>query len=224
VEGVAPDNVPYCKEFVDKGYCQTRPKYMKQQCQTSCAEWVQSKEQAKVVNIENNDRSFYELSAVEAATGETFHFSRLEDYVTVVINMSKMCSSYLPKREQIEDFLSQIEAIRTLNQYALEVLVFPFINPKMMYPPDQDCSMIEEAMMKTGRSIRIMRPVKINGEKTHRVYKWLKEKVDVKDLEEDVGTFFVVDPDGKQLDYHVGISMNYFMDVLRHKLRAYDEL
>jgi len=80
----------------------------------------------------------------------------------------------------------------------VEFVVFPFEIDG--YVKGDDCIDFEKEVSLGRKNIYVMKPVQLNGENTHPVYKFVKDAIDTMVIREDVGTVFFVSPEGTQVD------------------------
>jgi glutathione peroxidase len=204
------DNI--CEEMVHMGKCQTEPDLMLKYCEKSCAKWQKGKYKVEVERVTDDEPSFFELSA-KTATGSTMHFDRFEGYITIVVNMAKACSPTL----DLEEGLKVFEHFHDTWPYVLEIMVFPFQHPRVDYVK-KDCSTDESTINKNGRHIHMMEEAEINGEHTHPVYKYLKKKFKIEELDPDMATYFLINPDGDTIEAHHGATVNHMKHYIRQHL------
>ena len=62
------------------------------------------------------------------------------------------------------------------------------------------CIDFEKEVSLGRKNVHIMKPIQVNGENTHPVYKFVKDAFDTKVIREDVGTVFFILPTGTQVD------------------------
>jgi len=177
---------------------------MMKYCRKSCANYNRSREKYDFFTVSDDEESFFELSA-KTVTGETLNFERFEGYVTMVINMAKLCKSVNPNAEI---YFAHMEDLQKVWPYSFELIVFPFEHPKFDYA-NEDCADFEEAARRPGRSIHVMETANIHVpvEELHPVYKYMMGKAKFDKLDVDVATFFVVNPEGSRVEVHQGTSL-----------------
>ncbi len=90
---------------------------------------LESIKKARGVNIDVDEEeiTFFDLSAATYHDGKIIHFDRFEGYITVVSNIAKACRS----AGQLEKALLATTGLFDILPYSLNVLVFPFIHPNI---------------------------------------------------------------------------------------------
>jgi len=201
---------------VNQGYCRTHPEEMSKDCRKSCADYIRSTSKFDYFTVDEDEESFFDLSA-KTFTGENLNFERFEGYVTMVVNMAKLCKK---DRPDSEGYFATLEELHRIWPYSLELLVFPFEHPKFDYATE-DCTDFEEAAKKTGRPIHVMEMIKdINApfSTLHPVYQYFKSKAEIGDLDVDTATCFLVNPEGNRIEMHQGASLG---TIKKHILRTF---
>mmetsp|Transcript_959 Transcript_959/g.1352 ORF Transcript_959/g.1352 Transcript_959/m.1352 type:complete len:257 (+) Transcript_959:140-910(+) len=206
------DEIDNCKDLVKEGKCRTDPHEMYSNCRYSCSKWAEENTKKDVAYIKDGDESFFELSA-KNSTGSVINFDRFEGYVTIVINVVKICL-----QDSVEQGYQIFESLQRVWPYTVEILVFTFEHPDFDYSKIEDCKAHEEAFKKKGRHIHVMEQVNINGPKTHPVYKYLKGLFHMDELDNNYSTFFLVTPDGDSIEVHLGSSEEQLKAAIRMHL------
>mmetsp|Transcript_16169 Transcript_16169/g.23719 ORF Transcript_16169/g.23719 Transcript_16169/m.23719 type:complete len:221 (+) Transcript_16169:65-727(+) len=213
-----------CKQVVDTGACETSPDVM-DACEKYCIEWreqMQKENTSKIrepktntVNIKENESSIFDLTA-KNSMGSTVDFSEFQGYVTVVAYVAKLC-----KKGEAEMGYQEYEKVKQIWPYSLEFLVFTFEHPKIDYDEDDEfCEHFDKAFKKKDRKIHVMEEVKIDGPNTHPVYAYFKEKFQIEEMDYGIATFFLITPDGDQIEMHQGASARHlkqYIDAHLHR-------
>lgn len=205
-----------CAERVKLGECASNTEQMLKDCRKSCAEQNPMKIDTFNVEGEGNE-SFFDLSA-KTYSGDVINFNRFEGYVTLVINMAKMCKKNAPDTEA---YFSQFGALKKIWPYSLEVVIFPFDHPHIDYEND-DCEGFEEGARKTGRNYYFMEAAEFNGplDNIHPVYRYLKSKTRDEDLDLNAATYFMVNTDGTYMEIYQNASLGNLKHLLQ---RTFDK-
>jgi len=190
---------------------------MMKDCRKSCADYNRNRVKFDYFLVKEDEESFFDLNA-RTFTGENLNFERFDGYVTMVINMAKLCKSTRPDPE---GYFATLEELQQIWPYALELLVFPFEHPKFDYATE-DCAGFEEAAKKTGRSIHVMEMIDINApfSTLNPVYKYFKSKGEIGNLDVDTATCFLVFSEGRRIEVHQGASVDA---IKKYILRAFEE-
>lgn len=174
---------------------------MMKECRKSCMEKNRNRELHDNFLVGEDEESFFDLSA-RTSTGEILNFEQFDGYVTMVINMAKLCKR---ERPDAEGYFATLEELQKIWPYSLELIVFPFEHPKFNYE-NEDCADFEKAQRKVGRSIHVMEMADINGQSGEipPVYRYLKSKAGIDDMDYDIATTFFINPDGDNIEIHQG--------------------
>lgn len=216
---IPDDKIDNCEELAKEGQCSTNANYMSENCQMTCSKWISQQEKTDYFTIDHDiDITFYHLGAHTAPEG-FLNFEMFEDYVTIVVNLPKLCSTALPTYTAVEKYFSAIESLSEASPYAIEIVVFPFFKSGVDYK-NEDCFLFDRAAKKKHRKIHITTTVEINGFDAHPLYKYMKEKAGLDALDEEHSTFFLVNAAGTRVDYFTGTTLSRFKTLL--KARLYD--
>merc|ERR1712150_68963 len=172
-------------------------------------EWQKANRSTETRNIREGEPSFFDLSA-KNATGSDIDFRKFEGYVTIVANVAKMCDKGIT-----ETGYTRYAKTQQIWPYTIAFVIFPFEHPEIDYEADADfCEHHDKAHKKEGRIINVMEETKINGPDSHPVYKYLKNLFEIDELGVDMPTFFLVTPDGDQIEMHQGSTEKDLRDYI----------
>ena len=190
-----PDAHPECEEWAARGDCKPsgRPYFMQQNCRNACHKATYRPPET---STSHDADEFYQLSAKDA-TGKVISMERFEGYVTVIVNVARIC-------DYTELFYQTLEHMHSVYPYALEILAFPFDSPAA--DTDKCIRQIVEVERNTERNIHIMEPM--DGPDSHPVFDFLKKAFNVKELESGFAYYFFINPDGNLIEMHYGASYN----------------
>jgi len=210
-----------CKNLAESGACLNNQKEMFENCRQECIEWEEKKRHVQRESIDEEDRSLYELNAIDHK-GRNMSFEDFEGYITIIVNMPKLCGK---TRIDTEKSFEAVEQLKKIWPYALNIVLFPFDMPGVNYSLE-DCTQYEEAFHKD-RIVHVMKSIEINGPNTHPVYKYMKNlfKIGEDDMQIDMATFYIISPDGNIIESHYGHSYELMKSYIRNNLRTnYPEL
>ena len=191
---------------------------MQKNCQDACYKWKHDIEKIRVQYINEDQPSFFDLSA-KNSTGHLLKFQRFEGVVTIVTILMKGCY----KKEKIESDYRSIEALQDIWPYGLEIVIFHFEHPAIDYS-QRDCEDFKLVHKAPRTKLHIMELVNINGPETHPVLKYLKNVFNIDDFDGNFAPFFFVNPDGNKIEFHRGASFDSLKEYVRRNLkREYDE-
>ena len=139
---------------------------------------------------------FYQLTATDA-NGKVISMEQFEGYVTVIVNVARIC-------DYTEIFYNTLEHMKSIYPYALEILAFPFNNPDANI---DNCMKQIVADEKAEHKIRIMKPM--DGSDSHPVFDFLKKSFNnMEALDSGFASYFFINPDGNVIEMHYGASYN----------------
>ena len=177
------DHDQSCHEWAEIGECEANPDYMLAYCAKSCVEV----NDAKMGNLDQ--QSFFELDALDI-DGNVFNFSELKNKVTVIVNVASYCgyteSHYQGLVELYDDFK---------DSGAFEILAFPCNQFGAQEPGTHN--EISRFASEKGVQFRMMNKIDVNGNDTHKVYKYLKAAAGIQKISWNFATYFIVSPDGQ---------------------------
>uniref|UniRef100_A0A6U0T1I4 Uncharacterized protein n=1 Tax=Eucampia antarctica TaxID=49252 RepID=A0A6U0T1I4_9STRA len=166
----------------------------------------------KYIDIDpDNEEQYHDLEAKDWK-GKTKRFENFEGYVTVVLNMQWNWST-------VRANLMKIEHIHSLYPYVSEFMVFPTNIP---CTGDDELTMREKTLTELyDWKINIMETVKINGDDTHPVFKYLKRVFEVENLNENYATYFFISPDGDQISKVDGAAISFIQQGVNEYVKKY---
>lgn len=206
-----------CLKMSENNKCDTEPKIMLEFCQKACVDNVEKNSYFRTVNLDPDiDGSFFDLTA-KNLQGDTLNFDQFDGYVTVVINIGTQCENLDHK-----DIMSRIDEIRKMVPYTFQLLLFPSLTGEDDIP--DECKLLEELLKIEKTNLRIMTPVEVNGQRTHPVYKYLKEKLELDRLQEDQHTWIFVDQMGTRIDAIVGSGQEKLKHHIKEHILPWEEL
>lgn len=205
-----------CLKMAEDNKCDTEPKIMLEFCQKACVDKVEKNSYFKTVNLDPDiDGSFFDLRA-KTLRGETLNFDQFDGFVTTIINFEIKCENLDQK-----DILDKIHELRKMIPYTFQLLLFPFSLTDDEIIRDK-CKVLEQLQKIERTKLRIMAPVKINGQRTHPVYKYLKQTLDIDKLQED--TWIFVDQMGTRIDAMGGIGLEKLKEHIKEHIQPWEEL
>lgn len=211
------DQIDNCAALVAAGKCKTDMHNMNNNCQASCSLWRDKYLQKVSFSLADQDVAFYELVANNA----TFHpldLEPFEGYITVLVTVAKFCASSEVSPKVMFD---SIERFQKIWPYSLKVLVFPYEHPNIDYS-GKDCRSFEEELVKVDRNINIMEMGNLNGQGVNPIIDYLKSAMQQEVLDVDTTLYFIVDPDGREVELHYGKSLQDIKDVLSYLMKGYE--
>eukprot|EP00591_Stephanopyxis_turris_P002284 CAMPEP_0195509648 /NCGR_PEP_ID=MMETSP0794_2-20130614/2526_1 /TAXON_ID=515487 /ORGANISM="Stephanopyxis turris, Strain CCMP 815" /LENGTH=246 /DNA_ID=CAMNT_0040636925 /DNA_START=30 /DNA_END=770 /DNA_ORIENTATION=+ len=211
---VADDKLENCEELAKQGLCHKDAENMIANCASSCLRYQQGMRKVEIEAVADGEPSFFDLSA-KTVHGSTLDFDQFEGYITLVTNGAKQCSEGGTPWTR---YLQSLEHLHSVWPYTLEIVVFPFKRPNFGPENYSFCNIYEKELKKKGRKIHVMEEVEINGPSTHPVYKYLKEKFKIEDLDNDTTTFFLIPPDGRTIEVHHFASLSHMKNYIRQHL------
>ncbi|ODV62389.1 glutathione peroxidase [Ascoidea rubescens DSM 1968] len=124
---------------------------------------------SRVSSFFNNSYSLYDFT-VEDCYGNIFDFSKLEDKVILIVNITI-----------IDAFLEKIFELQTLydkyNKDGLEIIAFPtdqFLSPSLTNPQTLPSNSVSNFCQKYNITFPVMEKCKVNGKNQVGVYRYLK--------------------------------------------------
>jgi len=165
---------------------------MLQECAESCSKEPEFRK-VEVQHVkEGVDASFFELEAVDYR-GNVVEFERLEGYITIVLNIPKVCG-------KAKEVYSTLEQLHSVWPWTLAILIFP-------YPPSSSTTNCNDeykkAAMQHSKNLLTFQDITLNGgPKEHAVYSYFKNIFKIQEFEEENGCTFLVNPDGDIVEYH----------------------
>lgn len=165
---------------------------MQQNCPLACHKATY---RAPETSTSHDIDDFYQLSAT-LANGKVLSMEQFEGYVTVVVNVARIC-------DYTELFYNTLEHMHGIYPYALEILAFPFNSQNANI--DACIRQIEDDE-KADHKIRIMKPM--DGPDSHPVFDFLKKSFNMEALDSGFASYFFINPDGNVIEMHYGASYN----------------
>jgi glutathione peroxidase-family protein len=207
-----------CFKMAQSDKCDTEPKIMLEFCQKSCVDQVEEKSYFRTVHLDPDvDGSFFDLSA-KTLQGDTLNFDQFDGFVTTIVNIDIQC-----KNTDQQDILDRINDLRKMVPNTFQFLLFPFSLTGEDIISDE-CKVLDKLTEIERTNLRIMTPVKINGQGTHPVYIYLKQKLELNTLEEDQPTWIFVDQMGTRIDAMVGIGLEKLKAHIKEHIQPWEEL
>lgn len=185
-----------CSELVVQGKCLSDTPFMQKNCQDDCYKWKQDIEKVRIEYIDEDQPSFFDLSA-KNSTGHVIQFRRFEGVVTLVTVMRKICGH----KETSESTFRSMEALHDIWPYGLEIVIFHFEHPAFDYS-QYDCDDFDTILKTTRAKLHSMELTHINGPDTHPVLKYLKNVFKIDAFDDNFAPFFFVNPDGNKIEFH----------------------
>ena len=140
----------------------------------------------------------YQLSVTDA-NGKVIRMENFEGYVTVIVNVARIC-------DYTELFYNTLEHMHGIYPYALEILAFPFDSPDANNDSCiEQIESIEKGVMGEHK-IHIMEPM--DSADSHPVFDFLKKAFGVEKLDTGFAYYFFINPDGDLIEMHYGASYN----------------
>jgi glutathione peroxidase-family protein len=169
---------------------------MRKHCQDACYKWKQEIEQVRVEYVDEDQASFFDLSA-KNSTGHVINFQRFEGVVTLVTILMKSCEN----GGNTESTYRSLEALHDVWPYGLEIVIFPFEHPSLDYSKN-DCQNFNSVHTTPRTKVHSMEMSKINGPETHEVLKYLKTVFHIDEFDGNFAPFFFINPDGNKIEFH----------------------
>jgi len=185
------DDHENCELWSKQGECDANPNYMRKSCAKSCHFY--DLEQVNTVDID----SFFDLEAKDI-DGNTVSFSTLRGKVTIIVNVASYCGyteSHYRGLVQLHKDLQHTNMV--------EIMAFPCNQFGAQEP--EECPAIKSFAQKKGVKFTMMDKIDVNGEKSHLVYRFLKQKAGPRNIQWNFATYFVITPDG-EIFSHSGIE------------------
>jgi len=194
-ESMFTDSLPDCEEWAERGDCDPNgrhPEFMRKNCVMSCFKKdrpQRNPETRKGVDLEE----FYELSA-NTANGKHVLMEQFDVYRTVIYNVARMCDG------STKAFYESLEKSHALLPYELEIIAFPFDHPDGDFPKCRETNKAIEKRADQKLKIHVMEPIKINGPDTHPIFKYLKGRFDMDEIDQDFTHNFKINPDENSIE------------------------
>jgi len=211
------DQIDNCAALVAAGKCRTDIRDMNKNCQASCSLWRDKHMQRISFDLANQDVAFYDLVANDA----TFHpidLEQFEGYITVLVTVAKTCADSEVSPKMMFDSMERFQKVWP---YSLKVLVFPYEHPNVDYSR-KDCKSFEEELVKVDRNINVMEMGNLNGHGMNTIIAYLKSAMQQETLDVDTTLYFIIDPDGREVEFHYGKSLQDIKDVLSYLMKGYE--
>lgn len=183
------DQNELCPEWADRGECESNPDYMLIHCATSCA--------AAIPQSQTIAESFYELSANDIQ-GNLIPFSQFAEKVVIMTNVASYCG-YTESH-----YRGLVQLWESVKDQPVEILAFP-CNQFGQQEPKSPTEILQFATTK-GVEFRMMEKILVNGPQTHPVYQFLKHVTGVKSITWNFATYFVIGPDGINIEAYSGVE------------------
>ena len=103
----------------------------------------------------------------------------------------------------------------------MQVLVIPYEHSQIDYD-GKDCKNFEEEMVKTDRKIHVMAMATLNGPSTSPIIAYFKNAMETETLDESTTLYFLVDPDGIDVQLHYGKSIQDIKDIMSYLMKGYE--
>lgn len=137
--------------------------------------------------------------------------------ITSIVNIGMRC---IPGEDEI--FANKIKQFRKAVPYTVEILVFPFSLSETVQTKD-DCKHTKEMISQRHKKVHIMDIVKINGPDTHQVFKFLKDKTELRQMKEDRTTFFFVNHVATTIDVLEGAGLITVKKHIKERLIGWED-
>lgn len=213
------EEVVYTNTFDDKlcndmatekpSLCETQAEGMEQNCAKSCHYRF-----PYYVGQNLKDDEVYDLSA-KRWDGTTLNFDNFDGYITAIVNLPLTCK----KKDEVK-FIADFHKFRRILPSTVVFVVFPY--EMKGYEKGDDCVDFVKEVSLGKKEIYVMKPVKINGESTHPVYKFLKKATHTKTMEEHVGTVFYISPTGTYIAKLEDKGFATFKKYTNEKLKVWE--
>ena len=142
--------------------------------------------------------------------------------VTIILPLVKTCEG---GQVSISTMIESIESLKAVWPYSVEIMVFPFEHPGLLYD-DLNCDDFDAEYAKNERSIYMMEMSELNGDNAHPIFKAIKEIMKVEESGTNVNVdklnYFIIDPDWEILHHHYNKSLMDIKDVLREMIKVLD--
>ena len=142
--------------------------------------------------------------------------------VTIILPLVKTCEG---GQVSISTMIESIESLKAVWPYSVEIMVFPFEHPGLLYD-DLNCDDFDAEYAKNERSIYMMEISELNGDNAHPIFKAIKEIMKVEESGTNVNVdklnYFIIDPDWEILHHHYNKSLMDIKDVLREMIKVLD--
>jgi hypothetical protein len=208
---------------------------MDEYCAKTCQAW-----KLKYQAFRLKPDEFYELASTNAATNKIVDFERFEGYVTFIVPLARMCrKSKDPKVPSAKQIFEQLEHIKQVYKYSVEVLVFPYDHPREK-GHDQtnnddddddddaysfDCTEFNTLMQQQNRNIYVFQKSHLTrksrgGKQLDKVFQLLLERLNLKEFNFETQFYFILQPDGMNAFYHFGLGLEDMQDIIGHSVKT----
>lgn len=146
----------------------------------------------KVKKEKSLHKNFYDFSAKDI-TGKDISMSRYQGKVVLVVNTASKCG-LTPQYEGLEDLYKKYK------EQGLVILGFP-CNQFLKQEPGDEKSISQNCLINYGVSFPMFSKVKVNGQSTHPLFKYLKKELGGVFCDGIKWNFtkFLIDKDGKPM-------------------------
>jgi hypothetical protein len=121
-----------------------------------------------------------------------------------------------------ESLARQIDQLRKVMPYTVELLIFPFILSDSIHNKN-DCKAMDKIISTRRKKLHIMDMVEVNGEDGHDVFKFLKKMMGKQELKEDRATFFFVNPVATRIDVLEGAQFSMLKKHIKDHLMGWED-
>jgi len=134
------------------------------------------------------------------------------------VAVAKTCSDSEVSPKMMFDSMERFQKVWP---YSLKVLVFPYEHPNVDYSR-KDCKSFEEELVKVDRNINVMEMGNLNGHGMNTIIAYLKSAMQQETLDVNTTLYFIIDPDGREVEFHYGKSLQDIKDVLSYLMKGYE--
>jgi len=196
------DNNQNCNTWANQGECDKNPRYMRAECAKSCH--LFDLDEANMTKEMSSIESFFDLEAQDI-DGNSVNFSSLRGKVTIIVNVASYCGYTESHYRGLMELHKDLQGTKMV-----EIMAFPCNQFGAQEP--HNCPAIKKFAQEKGVEFVMMDKIDVNGPNVHLVYRYLKLKAGVAEIQWNFATYFVIAPDGG-ISSHSGIEPSQLKEI-----------